>query len=114
MNITLFKLTDRGGRSKFRTKCTLAIDVKVITHETPRAQQTESAPLLPSGKDLVSILSNFGIFKTLFVVLPEPLNASCAFVPIPQIVTPCTLDSSSHIVPVAISHSLQCEELRKV
>ena len=96
------------------TQSTLAVDVEVVAHEPPISEQTEPPSLLAAGEDLMSIVANLGVLDALFVVLPEPLNASCAFVPIPQIVTPCALNSSSHIVPVAISHSLQCEELRKV
>lgn len=59
----------------------------------------------------MTIISDFGVFNIFLVGLPESLNAPSALVLVPHIVAPCTLNTSGHVVPVPISHRLQCKEL---
>jgi hypothetical protein len=57
------------------------------------------------------LFANFGICQTFFVVLPESLDTRRAFVLVAPVVSPGSLDSGRHIVPVAISHGFQSKQL---
>ena len=89
----------------------LPVDVEVVAHEAAVTEQTETSPLLPAGENLVAVVPDLGILDALLVVLPEPLYTTSALVLVPHVVTPCTLDATSHVVPVTIAHRLQGEEL---
>ena len=60
----------------------------------------------------MAVIPGFGVFDILLVGLPEPLDAPSALVLVPHVVTPGTLNTTGHIVPVPISHSLQRKELK--
>ena len=60
----------------------------------------------------MAIISNFGVLNVLLIRLPESLNTPSALVFVPHIVTPGTLNTSGHIVPIPIPHRLQCKELK--
>lgn len=44
---------------------------------------------------------------------PEPLDAGRALVSVPEVVAPGALDARGHVVPVAVAHRLEGEELRR-
>ena len=60
----------------------------------------------------MAIIPSFGVLDVLLVGLPKSLNPPGALVLVPHIVSPGALNTSSHIVPVSISHRLQCKELK--
>lgn len=90
--------------SKLFTQGALSPDFQVVAHKSTIAQQTESSSLLSTSQNRVSIVPDFRIGYTLFVVLPETLDPSGAFVSIAHVVSPCPLYTSGHVVPVTISH----------
>ncbi len=82
--------------------------------EAPIAKEAETATLLSPCEDLMAIVPNLCVHDSLLVVLPEPLNPASTFVSIAHIVTPCTLNPSGHVMPVAIPHGFQCEKLPRI
>lgn len=104
-------LTCTTDIQEFFAQCILPIAIKVVAHEAAVADQTEASPLLASSKNLMTVVPDFGILKTLLVVLPESLDPASAFVPVPYIVAPRALDAACHIVPVTVAHRLKSEKL---
>jgi hypothetical protein len=100
------RLTNPSNALQLLAKGVLGIRAEVVTHESPVAKQTEPPPFFPSAQQLVAIISDFGVLNVLLVGLPESLNAPSALVLVPHIVTPGTLNTSGHVVPVPISHRL--------
>ena len=103
--------SETASLNELLPKGTLAVDVQVISHEATVPQETEPSALLPAGEDLVAVVANLGVLDALLVVLPETLDATGALVLVPHIVTPCTLDATGHVVPIAVTHRFECEEL---
>ena len=85
--------------------------VEVISSESPHADETVSPPLLPSTEKVVSLLSEPGVLDSVLLAPPEPLDPRGALVSVSKEVPPSSLDSTSHVVPVSISHGLESEEL---
>ena len=96
------------------TQRVLPIDIEIVSHESSVAEQTESSSFLPAGENLVSIVPNLRVFDAFFVILPETLNTTSTFVLISHIIAESTLNTSRHIVPIAIPHGLKCKELRRI
>lgn len=57
------------------------------------------------------IVSNLGEHEALLVVLPEPLDTPGTLVLVTHIVSEGPLDTTSHVMPVTISHRFESEEL---
>lgn len=106
--------SDTTSLDQLFAKRTFPVYIKVITHESSRPEQTETSTLLASCKNLVAIVANLRILDSFFVVLPEALYATRALVLVSQVVPKGALDTASHVVPVAVSHSLESEELMQV
>lgn len=60
----------------------------------------------------MAVISDFRVLDVLLVGLPESLNSSGALVLVSHIVSPGALNAGGHIVPIPISHRLQCKELK--
>lgn len=99
-------LTNTRDALQFLAKWVLVICAKIVAHEPPVAKQTEPPPFFPSPQQLVTIISDPSVLNVLLVGLPESLNAPGALVLVPHIITPGTLNTSSHIVPISIAHRL--------
>ena len=97
---------------QFRAEGILTIDVKIITHESPIAKETEASTFFPPCQNLVPIFSDFGVLDILFVVPPETLNSPGAFVLVSPIIPPSPLDASGHVMPVTVAHRFQRKKLR--
>jgi hypothetical protein len=82
-----------------------------ITIQIPGGQQ---ACEFASSEELMPIIAHLGIHERLLVVLPEALDARRAFVLVPPVGAPRTLDTPSHVVPVPVTHLLKSEKLRGV
>ena len=100
------RLTNPSNALQLLAKGVLGIRTKVVAHESPVAKQTEPPPFLPSAQQLVAIISNLGVLDVLLIGPPESLNTPSALVFVPHIVTPGTLNTSGHIVPIPIPHRL--------
>ena len=104
-------LTSSASPSELLAQGTPAVDVQIVTHEPSVTEQTEASTFLPSCKNLVSVISDLGVLDTLLIVLPKPLDPASAFLPVAHVVPPRTLDSTGHIVPIAVSHRLERKKL---
>jgi hypothetical protein len=82
--------------------------------EAPVTEKTEATALLSSCKDLMTVIANLRIHNPLLIVLPEALNPPSTFVLETHIVPPGPLNTSGHVVPVAIPHRFQSKELREI
>lgn len=109
---SMASLTNPTDALQFLAKRVLGICSEVVAHESPVAKQTEPSSFFPSAQRLVTEVSNFGVLDILLVGLPESLNTPGALVLVAHVVTPGTLNTSGHIVPIPISHRLQCKELK--
>ena len=100
------RLTNPSNVLQLLAKGVLGVRAEVVAHESPVAEQTEPPPFLPSAQQLVAIISNLGVLNVLLVGPPESLDTPSALVFVPHIVTPGTLNTSGHIVPIPIPHRL--------
>ena len=57
------------------------------------------------------VVSNLRIHKALLVILPEPLDTPGTLVLVAHVVSEGPLNTTSHVVPVAVSHGFQSEQL---
>lgn len=104
-------LTNSGNVLQLLTKGIPEIRAEVVAHESPVPKQTKPSPFFPATQQLVAIISDFGVLDIFLVGSPEPLNTPGALVFVPHIITPRALNTSGHIMPVPVSHRLQCKEL---
>lgn len=103
--------TDTSRLSQLLSQGAFTVNIEVIAHKPPVTDETESPPFFPACQYLMSIVADLGINNAFFVVLPEPLDTAGTFMSISHVISPGTLDAASHIMPVPISHSLQCKQL---
>lgn len=59
----------------------------------------------------MAIISDLSILYAFLIVLPESLDATSTFVLISQVVAEGTLNTTRHVVPIAISHCLEGKKL---
>jgi hypothetical protein len=60
----------------------------------------------------MAVVPLLGILERFLVVLPESLNTPGALISVPHVITPCSLDSYRHVMPVPVSHGFQREKLK--
>ena len=56
------------------------------------------------------LVSPFDEFFASVELSPEPLDPYCTLCSVSQVVSPCTLNANSHIMPVFVAHCLQGEQ----
>ena len=103
--------TEATYRLQLLAQRTLSVDIKVIAHEPAVAEKTEPPPFLAVGEHLVTSVAALRELDRLLIIFPESLDSSGTLVLVPHVVPPCALDTGGHIVPVAISHSFEGEQL---
>ena len=93
------------------TEGALPIDIQIVAHKASITEKTEASAFFPTGEDFVPIISYLCVSDTFLVASPETLYASRTLGSVALIVAPRPLDTSSHIMPIAIAHRLQREQL---
>ncbi len=87
-----------------------ATDVEVVAHEATQTKQTESSTLLATGKNLVTVITKLDVSETFLVVLPHALDTPSTLFLVAEVVAVGTLNTHSHVVPVAIAHGFKRKE----
>ena len=87
-----------------------AIHIEIVAHKATHTDQAEAAALFATRQQLVAVVAHLEELVSFATSAPCTLDAPRTFLAAPQVRTPRALNAHRHIVPVPITHRLQCKE----
>lgn len=92
------------------SRASIVSNSKIITKESSRANKTVSSSFLHSTKNSVALVSEFDIFQPSRDPSPEPLDSDSTFNSVSEVISPSSLNTDGHVMPVSIPHVFKCEQ----